>query len=85
MIERDIEIEFEAEKISIEAVIWFAHETIWDGWRHIEEYLYHPKHTKINRVVNLELNEGAPPIPTTMKHYKMLKKHWENHDVYFEI
>ena len=88
MTERDIEIEFESEKISIEAVICFTRTTqnfyttrLIEDW----EYKYHPEYTQIKRIVDLELNEGAPPIPTTMAHYKMLEEYWERHDVYDEI
>jgi len=89
MIERDINIEFEAEQIAIEAVICFTQESHSWGmcgfYRNGYEYNYLPEHTRIKRVVNLELNEGAPPIPTTMEHFKMLERYWEDHDVYDEI
>jgi len=77
MIERNIEIEFEAEKISIEAVICFSK----DG----DEYEFQEKYTQIKRVVNLELNEGERWVRTTRVHFKMLEKYWEDNDVYFEI
>ncbi len=81
MIERDINIEFESDKIAIEAKIFFTMEE----HVHYDDWCYRPEHTEIKRVVNLELNEGAPPIPATMKHFKMLEKYWGDNDVYEEI
>jgi len=70
-------------EIRIKSVICFTVKTD-DDWGRVD-YYYEPEFTHIKRVVDLELNEGAPPIPTTTEHYKMLEKHWEKNDVYDEI